>query len=160
MYWSIWNKSFCKSIVWVRKNELLFLNVEENKNSLKIHQRCPGNSKMMWPMRQLVAFGDDGKWRQKENEFLQVSLLFLSFLTQVACVVAMGTNLSKRNQWVKNKSENDDNQLNLPQCPTSPECNSVLLGKVREDMKVPPQRGICSAQLSLVCQDTQFVCSC
>lgn len=85
----------------------------------------------------------------------QVLLLFLSFLTQVACIVVMGTNLRKRNQWLKNKSENNGNKLDFPQCLTSLERDSVLLGEVREEMKVPPQRGICLPQLILACQAVQ-----
>lgn len=54
------------------------------------------------------------KRRQKENGSHQVSLLYLSFLTKVACVVAMGTDLRGRNQWIKNKSEKNNNKLDLP----------------------------------------------
>lgn len=38
------------------------------------------------------------KRRQKQNVFHQVLLLYLSFLTKVVCVVAMGTDLRGRNQ--------------------------------------------------------------
>lgn len=95
---------------------------------------------MVWPMRQSVASEKHAKWTQKQNGFPQVSLLYLSFLPEVACVVVMGTDLSKRNQWVKNKSENNDSKLDLPQRPTSLEHDSILLRGMREEMKGPPQR--------------------
>lgn len=72
----------------------------------------------------------------------------------LCCCVAMGTNLSKRNQWVKNKSENN-NKLDLPQCLTCLNHDSELLGEVKDGMKFPPKRRICLAQLFLVCQARQ-----
>ena len=86
------------------------------------------------------------KWRQKQNGFHQVSLLYLSFLTKVSCAVSMGTDFRRRNQWVKNKSENNNNKLDLPRLLTCLEHDSVLPMEVREEMKGPTKREICLAQ--------------
>lgn len=62
----------------------------------------------------------------------QVSLLFLSFFTKVACVVGMGTNLRKTNQWVKNKSENNDNKLDSPPPPPQLLAQLFLVWQARQ----------------------------
>lgn len=60
---SMWNKSFweSRSIFFVRKNKVLFLNGEGNKNEPKIYERYPGDSRTVWPSRQSVASENDAK---------------------------------------------------------------------------------------------------
>lgn len=44
---------------------MLFLNGEGNKSDLKIHQKYSWDSRMVSPVMQSVASGNDAKWRQK-----------------------------------------------------------------------------------------------
>lgn len=93
-------------------------------------------------MRQSVATKKSQEETKKQNVFHQVLLLYLSFLTKVVCVVAMGTDLRGRNQWIKNKSEKNNNKLDT-KCLTYLEHDSVLLTEVREGMKSPyPERNL------------------
>lgn len=102
-----------------------------------------------WQHLEMMASGDKTKWIP--SSFIALSEL----LNPSGLCCHHGNKFSERNQLVKNKSENNDNRLDLPQCPTSLEHDSLLLGEAREEMKVLPQRGICLAQLSLVCPATQ-----